>query len=349
MANAVSDILICPRAATNSYVRVGAAELQCSWEINQPGALSCRVPLADLRAAGLTGNLIGWWIRYEHPKQGAWGGVVMQVGYQDGVVEFAASSFMVLARARLIKLIGVLDDVGAIVKRVIAYADSSAPATGLIVKDANIQLGGGQIATNFDRNDLLNDVMPLLTDQSGYSWNVDADRNVYFWKNLVLAQATPTATLAEQVEITQAHWVDDLSTVYNHLFVDGQELSSKTKRGKKAGNASMHDLNEQERTDQPSIDAYGLLEEKIDLSPVTTQRDLNNYADLQKALLAVPSAAVTLTVADKNTAWDDVREGAVLRLRLGLEGIDGMMVVESRALDVAAGTLTVSGSAVRVS
>lgn len=347
--NAVSDILLCPRMATNSYVRVGAAELQVSWELGQPGALSCRVPLADLRKAGLTGNLIGYWLRYEHPRCGAWGGVLQQVGYQDGIVELAASSFAILARSRLVDLKGVIDDVGAVFQRCIAAAEKRPPATGLVVQAANFDTGGAQIGTNFDRSDLLNDVIPLLTDQSGYYWNVDADRIIYFHKKPVLSAVTPTFDLVEQSEITQAHWVDDLSTVFNHLYVDGQELSSKTKKGKKAGNVSMHDLNEQERTDQPSIDAFGLLEEKIDVSPITTQKDMNNYADVQIATLAIPSAAVTLVVADKNTAWDDVREGAVCRLRLGLEGIDGQMQIESRALDVAAGTLTVAGSAVRVS
>lgn len=347
MGSAASDILLSPRGVPQQPTRLGAGDLQVSWEFGQPGALSCRVPLADLRAAGLTGNLIGWWVRYEHPKCGAWGGVLDQIAYGDGVAEFAASSFVTLARGRLVTLKGAYDEVGAILRRCLALADQQAPATGLVVSPSNFAPSPMRVGTDFDQSDLLDEVVPLLTDDADCWWTVDADRVVRFGPKPTLATAAESAVLNGQVEIAQARWADDLTSVFNDITVTGQGFLTKTKKGSGKSTTSLRDLVPERRQDQSSIDRFGRLQEQVDYSPISTQGDLKAYASRQIALLAEPAAAVTLTVTDTGAAWDVVREGAVVGLRLGLEGISGRMLVESRALDAAAGTLTVSGSAVR--
>lgn len=338
-----SDLLLCERDQTGDRVRVGVSGLQASWELNAPGALSCRVPLADLRAAGLPPDLRGWWVRWEHPSCGAWGGVVQQQSLQDGVLEIAAASFAVLARKRLVTLRGLVDNVGAVFLKCLKLAEQRTPKTGLVVLDDNIAAGTFLVGTDFVNADLYDEVIPLLTEQAGCVWSVDADRVVRFAQQASLSATEPAATLSEGVEVATARWVDDVTTVSNSIVVIGQELASG-----QSSNVQPRNLTPEKRQDTASMERYGRLEERITFDPFTKQGWLKTWADARIAELADPSASVTLTVADTAGAWDAVREGTVLRLRLGLSGIDGKMRVASRAVDPQAGTLVVSGPAVRL-
>lgn len=344
-ANALSDVVIGERNWRNRK-RLTVADLAMSWEVNRAGSLSCRVPIADLTAAGWSRTLIGAWIRYDHPTAGSFGGVVTSVQYSDGIADIGAQSFHVLTRKRLIRA-GDEDDrpasgtPGGLFQRFLrsAGATRTGEADRLLLNIGTVDTGGDTIEVSFTDEDLYETVIPTLTTDVGYQWSVDADREVTFGKRLGRV-LTPTVKLTEGVEITSSRWSDDLWMIDNTIIAYG--VATVTRKQRRAYyRVSSTAVN------TASVDAFGALQAVRDYGNVDSERSLQQLAAIEVGDTAVPDAAVELTVADVGGCWSLFREGDTIAIDLPLVGISADVTIAVRALDVTSGTMVVAGTGVR--
>jgi hypothetical protein len=96
----LSDLIVADPLTDGNQIRIrGCSNLQVSWELSQPGTLSCQVPIRDLRAADLWLDprvLKNRWLHYTHPTAGPWGGVITLIDVDNGIVTINAESWAAL-------------------------------------------------------------------------------------------------------------------------------------------------------------------------------------------------------------------------------------------------------------
>lgn len=345
---ALSDVLVSPRNAPERAVKVNGSGLAVSWERNKAGSLAFRIPAADLAAAGLTGDLTGRWLAYEHPTAGRWGGVLTSCLVTDGVAEIAGMSFHVLAHGRMVvapgaKPLALSKTPGALLIEAfgrVAQLDARSPMPLRLDRSA-VETTGAALAVEWGPEDLYEDIVPSLTDDIDYEWDVDADRNVTFGRRLG-RDLSSSVTLTEGVEVLAgSRWNDDAYTVANWVAAVGSAAVTSRKGGKSA--TSRYQVGPVVVQDQGSIDRYGLSRTTLDYGPVTDKSALTARAQADLATLAWPQASVELSVADVNGTWSAVRVGDLVTVVLGASGLRGVLRVWSRALDVDGSRLTLAG------
>jgi len=327
---------------------VQVADIRFSFEVNRAGTLSCRVPVTDLVKAGWSGNLLGAWVRYNHPTAGAFGGVVTSATYGDGIADIGAQSFHILARKRLVKTSDAKDDAysgtpGGLFRRFFRQADAirESDSGKMLLRLGNVWLGGPTLELSFADEDFYETVIPALTDDLGYEWSVDADRNVRFERSIG-ANRTARVTLTEGLEIASARWSDDLWTIDNTIYAYG------TSRVRRNGREATYRVSTV-ATNNRSIDRYGSLQAVRDYGgPYESAATIRLLAQAEVGDLIDPPAAVELTVVDVNDCWSQFREYDTIRIALPQSNIVADLKVINRAIDVPAGTMTVSGKGYRL-
>lgn len=346
----LSEIVISERRGRNAR-RVLVADLQCSWEVSRAGSLGCRIPVADLVKAGWTQPALGAWVRYDHPTAGAWGGVVTNATYADGILEIGAQSFHILTRKRLVKT-GELDDApvsgtpGNLYKKLFALADTGYDGVDRIALGRGTvnTSAGPQLELSFVDDDFYETVIPAITTdvaagpQGTWEWHVDADRQIDFGPSRP-ATVGQTRRMREGIEIASARWSADLWPVANVIVAYGIIKRYDKKRDKEVR------FREQAIAVNPeSIARYGaLIETRSYPQTFASVGALQNAARAAVGIAANPPAAAELTLVDHNDAFAAFREGDWIGVDLPLSGLTGQVRVMIRALDVSAGTMIVTG------
>ncbi len=341
-----SDVTITKRGGDGAK-SLPVARLKMTWEINKAGMLTGALDVDELLGQGLPVDLRGYWLRHDHPLAGSWGGVVTAAAPgSEGQIEIAAESFHVLLRRRLTKAPRgdtarpAQGSPGQLLKRALQEAESVAP-TFLVA--GTIDTSGKGLSFAWERMDIYDDLLPQLTDETGYQWTVSADRVLSFSKRLG-TDKTGSVRLAAGLQIADYRLTHDLLLVENVVRATGSVFKN-PKRGREEGYNIPKEVN---ASDPASISKFGIMESEHDFGQVEDAPSLKELLTQYLAEHADPAASFDGTLAVVGTEWADFREGDTVRVELGASGYQGNLTVMVRALDVDRGVLSIAGDCVEV-
>lgn len=189
--------------------RVPLAAAQCGWGINEAGSFSAFVRLDDMKAAGLVGDIKGYWVTYA-TSAGLWGGVISGQPSTGNYLEIAAQGFVTLVKGRVLteRLVAMGGSAGGLARRALSRAGAGNP-TFLDIGD--IDEGGGALTVDLT-GDVATDVLPQLAEAGDVEWMVTAERVFHLARRLG-SDRSATVRLVEDRHIAQARVNDDLETV----------------------------------------------------------------------------------------------------------------------------------------
>lgn len=189
--------------------RASVASPQVSWEINGAGAFSGFIRRDDLRAAGLSGDLKGYWLEYT-TSAGRWGGIITGQPTTGAVIEIAAEGYLALVRGQVItgSLVTMSGSAGGLARRALTMASAGSPT---FIRFGVIDEGGGPVAVELI-GDVGNDILPQIAEAGDVEWIVTADRVFHIARRLGTDRST-TVRLVEDRHIVQSRVNDDLVSV----------------------------------------------------------------------------------------------------------------------------------------
>lgn len=356
-----ADLIVSDRGGGNPR-RIIGTDLQCSWEIGAAGALSCRVPADDVIRAGLTNDLRGNFVVYEHPTAGKWAGVITASPKTDGIMEVAAQSLVINLHKRLIS--GSWNATpGAALQQAFAFAGNSGP-TYLTL--GSVDGSGSAFAFAFAFEDMYDIVLPTLSTDQGFEWHVSPLGVLTFAKRIG-SDLQSSVRLEEGREILSSRWIDDLFPIVNRVIGDGSgwipgmpgtaDSWTKGKKKKHGGHkrkrvtgkaptpGATYDLPLMSAADAGSVARFGPLEEIVSYGNVGDATGLQNAINTTLAQRSGSFASTgELTLWDAGgTTFSKFREGDTIGVSLGLSRVSGVLRVIVRALDLNTNTLVVSG------
>lgn len=323
----MSTELLLTRPGQTAWAGLMAGEIGCSWSVKQAGALSARVRGRDLTAAGISDPL-GYWVRYDHPTAGTWGGVVTDqaIDLTDGTVELAARSFHALTEKR---------------RTARNYQQSMGPAGSLALRaiadvnrDDASYLASWQADETGDpvkvewRGDDLGQVLTKLAQGAGQEWTVDADRNLRFRTRL--GTTRDDVLLVHGYHIAGGTLLRSLAPVVNDLLAV-------------SGSGTYRAANSKVYEHAASIRQYGRRQGTRVYANLRALSALDARAQRDVRALATPPAICSLEVIDVDGCWTGLREGDVIWVAIPVAGVQKRLRILARALDVEAKTLTITG------
>lgn len=364
----LSDIVIADRLSDANQRRIkGTSNLQVSWELSYAGQLSCELPLLDLRQHGYQPlDLLAKWIHYVHPTAGPWGGVITNVSGSNGIIAINAESWAA-------ELKGVPTTRSA--TNSFNLVAELRRQLGLVRGDTGIglgtfDLGGVDLSISdwpiTDGDDIYDSFLPSVMSrweqaQAGkwfilqpYGWSVHPVLREFKFDSTYGADMSRDVVLADGRHNTASEFSDDLADIVNRVFMTGvtnyeytSSVPYRNERGQiryqqivHSGTMTRHAV----ATNETSRARYGL-------RSLTFQEDhasasaVDAMALQRVRWLSRLERPVSLECADVDRVWSRFREGDVISIVLGNSGVRGVMVVRHRALDVARGTMRISGEA----
>ena len=364
-----SDIVLADRLTDAHQVRLrGVSNLAVSWELSKAGQLSFELPYVDLLSYGLADlpALKGKWIHYEHPTAGPWGGIVRVINASNGVVSLGAESWAVA-----------LDGVGTRV-----FGQQNYAMLSMLMKQINavrqltgIRAGGYDVGSDGDLvaqdetldvgTDLYQTYLPAILsrwqDERGWkaglqsaAWNIDPTTRVLNFDSTYGTDKSHTVWIHAGRHITSTDIQDDLEDVINTVnyagkvnYTSHETITKRTKKGKKkVKRITVRGTKPAFRTGRNtrSVTAFG--ERSLTLEKDFSSETLMQQAATNRAqFMALDTQNVSIQIADVDQVWSTFREGDLVMLAAGFDGLIGKMVIRNRALNVAQGVMTVAGEA----
>lgn len=190
-------------------VRVPIASIQASWGINEAGAFSGFIRLADVRAAGLPDDIKGYWLAYAS-EAGPWGGVVTGQPTTGGVMEIVAQGYLGLVQGRVITqpIVAMGGSAGGLARRALSLAGAGTPT---FLAFGTIDEGGGALAMELT-GDVALDILPQIAEAGDVEWVIDAARVFHLARRLG-ADRSAWVRLVEDRHIVQPRVNDDLESL----------------------------------------------------------------------------------------------------------------------------------------
>ena len=360
------DLKIRPYSATVWYTIPNVPSLTCNWEINRAGMLYATFPameiskvLASIQADSRysrVNTLAGMTVLYEDQAAGNWGGIVMQVGASDGMAQISAMSYEILLRKTLVSIdtsgtaYGGSDNrghPGKVLRKVIGQYNGTEggteiPRLQLIVGSPFTDSGTTDVQIKSNDVDAYNDIIPQITEDIGWEWNVDASRTVTYDKQLGSVKNVVLAGSKDQyvTNVSAASWQDDFYSVTNSLR--SRIIVSKT-TGKGKKQKTIRYPEKSTKTDSASALLYGILREFRDYPNIDSMNSLNKQLNLEIETLKDLRPLITVEVPNVDNVWSKFRHGDTVNLQLGSTGYSGTFRVMVRSLDTVRGVMVCSG------
>jgi hypothetical protein len=354
-----ADLILADRGGVNPR-RIIGTDLQCSWEIGNAGTLSARVPTRDVLAAGLTNDLRGKFVVFEHPTAGKWSGTITASPKSDGIMEVAAQSMAINLNKRLVS--GTWNaPPGSALTQAFSQANSGAPT---YITLGQVDGSGAAAEFSFAFEDMYDSVLPALTSDYGFEWHV-SPLGILTFARRIGTDLQSSVRIEEGREILTGRWIDDMFPIVNRIIgigvgmtpgsaEQGYNKKKKKKSGKKknkwvvtapATPDAYYNIAPMAVLDGASVARYGALEEFIAAGYVGDSNGLNNFLKTRLANRSGDFASSgEFTLADVGGIFGKFREGDTVGVTLGLSGVSGIMRVMVRALDLNTNTLSISGS-----
>lgn len=359
----MADLRIKPYSATTWTTISDVAYLSCNWEVNRAGMLTATLPVSQMAAAlrliqqnptyASVTTLVGMLVEFSDEAAGKWGGQIMQVGAIDGLATISAMSYEILFRKKLFEIA-----MGSTSRTQENRQHPSAVMNTILDKYNN---AGGDDAPHvkFEKGstytttgdidvrinvigDAYDEIIPQITDDIGWEYNVDADRKVQFGPSLGTDKSA-TVTLTEGVHIVHASWQDDLLPMTNSLkgFCTVQ-VGTNIGTRKETWTATPTNWTSPESTTD-SIKQFGVLRERRDYPAITTLESLKRSLRNEVRVTSLLQPLITVEVVNVSNCWSRFRQGDTIRLELGDSGYSGKFRVIVRSLDVTRGVMVCSG------
>lgn len=363
----MASIQIKPIAALTWTTISSISSLQMNWEINRAGMLNVTMPIPAMRDAlaaikqlpgsANTTTLAGMEIKHEDESAGSWGGLITQVSVSDGVATISAMTYEIVLRKKIIDIdtAGNADNrkhPGKVLADLISQynnaSGSEAPKIKLIVPTANsndptFDLSGNDDVRVNAKADAYDEIIPQLTEDIGYEWQVDANRKVSFGKRLG-SDLSSSVVLTEGVHITSAQWADDFLAVTNSLrgyctVTTNAGSKKKPKWTETIASAGWP------KPDNPtdSVMQFGILRERRDYPNIDSQTSLEKQLKLEVAVTQAMIPSITVEVVNVGNIWSRFRQGDIVRLELGFSDYKGNFRIMVRSYDVGRGIMVCSG------
>jgi hypothetical protein len=363
------DLRIKPYNSQTWYTLRDVPSISCNWEINRAGMLTASVPfpqvrelLATIRNNGYPNvqTLAGMVCEFTDPAAGAWGGKVMQFGGTDGMAEISAMSYEILLRKTLVPIdtsdnaFGNADGrghPGKVMLKVLNYyngrgegdPDAVDPRLKIEIGTPFVFADGGTIDVGIKgRLDAYDDILPMVTDDVGFEFNVDANRVATFAQDLgtVKTSGSNAVTLVEGTHISAASWQDDSTNIVNSIRGSWIQRSTVGK-GKKSKTISIRRFGG--RQDDASVAQFGVLRERRDYGVMKSNNAFNNQMRNEIDQLKYLEPLITVEVPNVDNIWARFTHGDTVNLQLGNTGYSGTFRVMVRSLDAVRGVMVCSG------
>jgi hypothetical protein len=329
------------------------------------------VPIKDLRATDLWLDprvLKNRWVHYTHPTAGAWGGVITMVDVENGIVSISAESWATLLKGAITTGYGSGFSLITIGINLWHDIDFNAPATGvtvnpgshnpLLMPEPDFFEAGRSIYDEY-----LPAVLERYQAEQGWTngglmqagWSVDPITRQFYFDTDYGTDKSSYVVLADAYHNVSSGWTDDLQDVANWVRMSAPvniqysvAVPTQDRHGSRStitmfnatASAVVVGIN------PISIDQYGLRPMNIsDDAIFPSLAALQSAADNRATVFSRNTQKATLTCADVNAVFRDFREGDVVTAWLSNNNVRGRMFIQSRALDVGRGTMTVSGEA----
>lgn len=334
---ALSDIILYQRGGLNP-VRLSASAIRVSWEINAFGALSCDLVTSELIAKGLPLELESYWISWEHPTAGRWGGVIADAGEtSDGTYKIAAAGYGALMERRHCAG-GLAGTTGSLLVRALSDIAASSPTyLSLGVIDAT----GPVMSTEPGLVMVVETLLPQMVQVSGYEWQITEDR-VVNWLPRIGSEKSTTVRLSQGLHVATYQTAGSRPLIENFLFGTGRIPGLDTTGQPIESIVWSYVL------EPVSIARHGQLEGIRDYGIIASPADINTALAIEIGRSANPARTATVTLVEVAGEWATFREGDTVRLALGDAAVEYAFRVRSRAIDVDQGVMELAGEAIRV-
>lgn len=321
---------ILARPGWTSPLELRGAGIACGWDVAGPSPFSMTTTRAHLKAVGLR-DPKGWWLRYDHPTQGRWAGVIEDVQSRaDGSVAIGAISLhKLLAGKRTARNYTTGHaPAGVIAQRALRDA---ATETTVWIDSVAADEDGALLSQDWRGADLV-DVLDGLANSSGQEWDVTLEDDwsiSWEWRVRLGLDRTGTVLLREGCELADVEVTESIATIVNDRLAvsDADEWPD-------AASAVAEDPD--------SIAAYGRQQDTAAYLGADAA-SLEAYALTDLATLAQPVRAMTATMAATHPLANEVRHGDIVRVWLKTGDFSGTCRITTRAVDVDLGTIALAG------
>lgn len=178
---AMGDVILA-KHGDRGRVPLETGGIRASWEISAAGDFSAFCRLSDvLEHVDAPKDLRGWWLTWDHPYLGAWGGVISDLALRSGgVLEIAAQGWLALLEKRLTRRrdVSVIAHAGGIAARLVRDAGAVDP-TGIAGTSAD---EWGDFVTWRDDGGEVLSALSRLASLSDQDYTVGESDRVFYWR-----------------------------------------------------------------------------------------------------------------------------------------------------------------------
>lgn len=312
---AVGDVLIGEHGDRNRYP-LQCGGLRVSWEVNAAGEFSGFARLTDvLTLTDAPSNLRGWWLWWEHPYLGPWGGVIQEVAIRSGnVVEIAARGWLSLLDKRLTRRrdLAILAHAGAIAARLVRDAGAVEP-TGITGVSADEW--GEFVAWRDSGSDVLNAVSSLAL-MSNQDYVVGMADRVFYWRRSYGTDRSHNVQLVQGKHIAEWRPMWALAPVVTEVILSPSDRNRFARPVAVAGR------------DAEAYAAFGPRQERGAIRGMVARQTVQAVASRQAEHLAARGRVIDLDVPNTDGCWDWFGFGDTITVNL--PDIDDALVVRCR-------------------
>lgn len=325
------------RPGETSPVTLTTNGIAASWAVRPPGTLSAEVVTADLiDAFGTTDLAHAYWVFWEHPTAGRWGGVVTatEATKASGTTEVAARDMTELVAARATAKVYDLPAIGAggAVEKLIFDAGRASPTwiagveLDALLPAIPFQSRGDQVLAAIDR----------LIAEADAEYQVTPDRILRVARRLG-RDLSATVQLMEDQQITDFRFPQTGDALRNELTaVAADDAFARTTAVVVA--------------DDASIQRRGLRQETVVFEGMTTETQLKPAALAALARRVKLGRSLTLTLIEDDPddpTFAAFRERDTVGVLLPSVNWAGDVRVLVRAVDTTTNLMTITGEVVR--
>lgn len=314
----ISDTLTIAPIGGLGGVIVPASRVSCSEVLSGLGSLSAWIPRADAERIDPE-HLGAYWVTWEHPTFGRWGGEVTVDDRGEDEVQIGCRDFGSLLYDRVIPRTWQARPAppGALLLSLVQTLEEAWP----LYLSYDVDQDGEPVTLEANYEDLGADALDDLTLQ-GHEWRVDADRVLHFARRIGRDRSATVVLLAGR-HCTAPRVRTSIEGMINDLSVMGGDPGEW--RGA-----------ESRVTNNASVNRYGLRQGTMILNNIRTRRSRRQQRPIAEAAIAAqgtPSKAVDLTIYDVDACWASFGVGDTIRVISERSGHDVAVRVLTRAVD----------------
>lgn len=327
---AMGDVILC-KHGDRGRVPLEMGGIRVSWAINDAGEFSAFCRLTDaLEFVAEPSELRGWWLMWEHPTLGAWGGVIGDLALRSGgILEIAAQGWLALLDKRLTRRrdTTIIAHAGAIAARLVRDAGAIHP-TGIAGASAD---EWGEFVTWRDDGGEVLSAISRLAAMSDQDYCVGESDRIFYWRRRFGSSKAHRVQLVQGTHVSDWRPAWSLSPVVTEVILSPSDRNRFAKEPSVAGH------------DAAAYAAFGPRQQRGTIRGRVARSSVQATAERQAAKLARRGQVIDFDVVNADGCFGWVRKGDTITVLL--PEIDKALVVRCLLLswDMDSDVLRVSG------